>query len=352
MSVPAQQKALVLPKAHGDWELQTIDVPKPGQGEVVVKIEATALNPVDWKIKDYNFIVEEYPAVLGSDAAGTVVQLGEGVTNVAVGDKVVYHGQLGNNKLCTFQQYGIADANFLAKVPPNVSVEEASSVPVGITAAFVGLYGSDWESGGAQLTPPWAEGGRGKYAGEPIFVLGGSSSVGQYVIQLAKLSGFSPIITTVSPRNFDLVKSLGATHPVDRSLSSSAIVEEVKKIASKPVKIVYDSISLKDTQNTGYDVLASGGILVTVLSPQVDKEKIADDKKIKSTFGSPYVAPNKQIGIEFWSHAAEYLSSGDIRPNNVEVAPGGLAALPKLAERQKKGEVSATKLVVRPQETA
>lgn len=88
MSIPTTQKATVVPKAHAPFELTTIDVPKPEEGEVLVRVEATALNPVDWKIQAYNFFVKDYPAVLGTDIAGTVVQLGSGVTNVAVGDKV------------------------------------------------------------------------------------------------------------------------------------------------------------------------------------------------------------------------------------------------------------------------
>ena len=82
------QKALVLDKQFGDFVLTTIPIPKPQPEEVIVKVEAAGLNPVDWKIQAYNFFVKDYPAVLGTDIAGTVVQLGSGVTNVAVGDKV------------------------------------------------------------------------------------------------------------------------------------------------------------------------------------------------------------------------------------------------------------------------
>lgn len=88
MSIPTQQKALVVPEAHAPFKLTTLDVPQPEAGEVLVRVEATALNPVDWKIQAYNFLIQEYPAVLGTDIAGTVVKLGAGVTNVAVGDRV------------------------------------------------------------------------------------------------------------------------------------------------------------------------------------------------------------------------------------------------------------------------
>lgn len=85
---PSQQKVLYLTKKHGSFEVHTANVLKPGPGQILVKVEATALNPVDWKIQKYDIYVKEYPAILGADAAGTVEELGEGVTGFAKGDRV------------------------------------------------------------------------------------------------------------------------------------------------------------------------------------------------------------------------------------------------------------------------
>ena len=85
---PTQQKALLLQTKQGEFAVGTIDVPKPGPGEILVKVEAAGLNPVDWVVQAYGIFVTEYPAVLGSDSAGEVVELGEGVTSFVVGDKV------------------------------------------------------------------------------------------------------------------------------------------------------------------------------------------------------------------------------------------------------------------------
>lgn len=81
-------KALLLEKKFGDLVLGDIETPKPGPGEILVKVHAAALNPVDWKIKKYGFFVEKFPAVLGTDIAGEVSKLGEGVIDFAVGDRV------------------------------------------------------------------------------------------------------------------------------------------------------------------------------------------------------------------------------------------------------------------------
>ena len=82
------QKALYLVEAKGALAVRERDIPTPGPGEILVEIHATALNPVDWKIQAFDFFIKEYPAILGTDAAGIVKAVGEGVTNLAVGDKV------------------------------------------------------------------------------------------------------------------------------------------------------------------------------------------------------------------------------------------------------------------------
>lgn len=85
---PSQQKALYLAKKNGPFEIHAAYVPKPGPGQILVKVEASGLNPADWKIQLWGILVEEYPSVLGSDIAGTVEELGEAVTGFAKGDRV------------------------------------------------------------------------------------------------------------------------------------------------------------------------------------------------------------------------------------------------------------------------
>ena len=85
----AEQKALFLLEKKGQWAVGSKSIQKPAAGELLVKIHATALNPVDWKIREtYGDIITGYPAVLGTDSAGTVEEIGEGVAGFAKGDKV------------------------------------------------------------------------------------------------------------------------------------------------------------------------------------------------------------------------------------------------------------------------
>lgn len=85
MTLPTKHKALVL-KAQNDLSIETFDVYHPEAGELLVRVEAVALNPADWKLRDRGF--QRYPTVLGLDAAGVVVAVGDGVTSTAVGDKM------------------------------------------------------------------------------------------------------------------------------------------------------------------------------------------------------------------------------------------------------------------------
>ena len=134
-------------------------------------------------------------------------------------------------------------------------------------------------------------------------------------IQVAKLSKFSPIITTASPHNEALLKSLGATHVLDRSLPASKLAAEVAQLAGgKPVELVYDAVSLPDTQTLGYEVLAPGGALLLTLAPQIpeDKKKADDNKKIVHVFGNVHTPENRQLGIEQYSRLTEWLRTGAI----------------------------------------
>ena len=85
---PSTQKALVLETKFGKFNLRTTPVPKPGPGEILIKIKSTALNPVDWKIQKYSILTDKYPAIIGVDIAGDVEEIGEGVTGFQKGDKV------------------------------------------------------------------------------------------------------------------------------------------------------------------------------------------------------------------------------------------------------------------------
>lgn len=229
----------------------------------------------------------------------------------------------------------LADQHIHTQIPDNVSYDEASTVPVGLGTAALGLFtpyvhpGRHFNSVG--LTAPWEEGGLGKYAGKPIVIFGGASSVGQYgtstsnketyhtlnerpAIQVAKLSGFSPIITTASLHNIDLLRSLGATHVVDRKLSTEKLREELSKITKEPLDLIYDAISLPETQLPAYELLAQGGTLALVSPPAIPSEKIVPGKRFFPVFGeSMFPEENRTATARLYQKLTAWLEEGLIR---------------------------------------
>ncbi|KAG2153981.1 chaperonin 10-like protein [Suillus clintonianus] len=343
-----QQKALILLEKQGNFKVGSRSIPTPGTGQLLVKVYSAALNPVDYKIQVDGIFVTHYPAVLGVDIAGIVEELGEGVENFREGDKVLAHGNFYMIDQGAFQQYTLAVATFTAKIPSSQSFDSAATVPLGVDTAVAGLYGKHL---GAGITPPWAKIVNDHEPKKPIVILGGSSSVGSYTIQLARLSGFYPIITTASPSNEDLVKDYGATHFFDRHLSASQLMVAINKVTDSPIRIVYDAISLPETQSVGWGLLAQNGILVLTL-PALVKEDEGKGRKAVHTIGSPHLPHNNQeLFRSSWGMIEKWLLEGIIQPNNREILPNGLEGIIGGLERMRMEQVSGTKLVAHPQET-
>ena len=116
-------------------------------------------------------------------------------------------------------------------------------------------------------------------------------------IQLARLSGFSPLITTASAHNRNLLTSLGATHVLDRTLSSNALKEQVAQITDTPITYIFDAVSLKETQQAAFSLLAPGGTLAVVTEPHVKGGE--ENKQVFIVLGSFFVPQNRELGVKF-----------------------------------------------------
>ncbi|KAI0092860.1 GroES-like protein [Irpex rosettiformis] len=356
-------KALTFAGPAVPFELTDRPTPKPGPDQVLIKNVAAALNPADYIIQHLGIWVDHfgYPALVGLDGAGEIVAIGEGVQGRNVGDRVLYNSNIHPDTM-TFQEYGIADAVQTAKIPPNVSFEQASTLPVGFATAAIGLYQESKPRGGIALTAPWEEGGLNKYAGQTALVTGGASSVGQFAIQLLRLSGFSPIIATASKHNEAYCKAAGATHVIDyHDVPYSDLPAAVKKITSEPISVIYDAVALPDVQKAVWEILAPNGSLASVAPPSFGKdgERNEDGKLVSWVYGSangPYGSANGPYNYEFgkkmYVAITKLLESGDIKPNNVEIVPNGLAGIPDALTQLALKKVSGVKLVARVAETS
>ncbi|KAJ8072143.1 hypothetical protein PM082_015701 [Marasmius tenuissimus] len=266
-------------RSESAYTLITKPIPAPGPTEVLVKLEGSALQPLEWRIPVIAplFNSLKFPASAGVDGAGVVESVGSEVKRLKKGDRVLFQGWLEYD-YTTFQQYALAPEIFVAKLPSSLSTLEASSIPSAVVTAAAGFshpesaipspteVGQHLKSffdgrGGAGVKPFWEDGAEGVKAGEPILILGGSSSVGQLVIQIAKHLGYSPIITTSSLKHTDHLKSLGATHVLDRSTPDVSLVSDIQAITqNKPIELVYDAVGA--ITQAQIDLLAPGGAFV------------------------------------------------------------------------------------------
>ncbi|KAF5327579.1 hypothetical protein D9619_004348 [Psilocybe cf. subviscida] len=344
---PSVQKALYTLKKKGEFIVgDIIPVPTPGPGEVLVKVMAAGLNPGDWKVREYGEVFEEFPAVFGFDYAGVIEQLGEGVEGFKVGDRVFTESAMTNGH-GGFQQYALAVASTLPKIPDNISFEEASTLGVALTTAYVGLYQSLPDGFG--LPEPTPSRIHQERRG-PFVVLGGSTSCGQVVMQFAKLSGFDPIIATASLSNTESLKAVGATHVFARNLSAEELLAKISSVTSEPLKYVFDVVSSEQTENIGMSILAEGGHFATLsihpgVKPQPSKGLIKVKGWLRIDKNIPLLEPF------YRNHATEFLGKGLIKSNAIEVLPNGLHGIPDGLKRLQNFEVSKMRLVAHPQDT-
>ncbi|KLU81757.1 zinc-binding oxidoreductase CipB [Magnaporthiopsis poae ATCC 64411] len=219
---------LVAAKAR-PLDVREAPYPVPGPGEIVVKNAAVALNPIDYiKQSLGNFLYShiKYPFITGCDVAGVVVDVGPDVTRFKVGDRVVGNA-LGMEKkhnkssMCGFQLYTVLLAKMTSPVPESISLARAAVIPLGLSTASCGLFQKD-QLGLRHPSPSRPQ--QENEAPEVVLIWGGSSSVGCNAIQLATAAGYQ-VVTTCSPKNFDLVRSLGAKAAFD--YGSKTVVDDV-----------------------------------------------------------------------------------------------------------------------------
>lgn len=354
MAIPPTFPAATLAdKTSREHDITTRSLPPLGADEVGIRITATAINPVDWKIRDYGVFLDSYPAVLGSDAAGTIAAVGSNVSNFAIGDRVFFQGIVRNYDSSTFQTYCKMPAALVAKTPSLVSDEQAAGISLATVAALTGIYD---RSGRGVAPPPWEAGGAQAGKGKAMVVLGGSSSVGQYAIQLARLSGYDQIVTSASQSHHEYLKGLGATVVLDRM--QATVSQYVAGLGSLPIDFVFDSISLKDTQVLGIEILQAakvqaGSPLVTVMQPEADAQALGASKEPKVEvhavmgLGS---APNlRYLSEPLFAHLGGedgWVATGEYVPNRVVVVEGGLEKIDEALNKNRAG-ASGEKVVLR-----
>ncbi|MDC3412116.1 NADP-dependent oxidoreductase [Aquibacillus sp. 3ASR75-11] len=234
-------KAIVINEYGSKEVLKETEIPKPDitDDQVLVEVHATSINPIDWKTRA-GYLQEKldfsFPIILGWDVAGTIVEVGDKVTDYQIGDEVFARPATTPNG--TYAEFTAVDENLLAKKPENVTFEEAASIPlVGLTA---------WQCL-VDIT--------NIKKGDTVLIHAGSGGVGSIAIQLAKHFG-AFVATTASEQNEAYVKELGADQFINYKTQN--FEEELSDF-----DIVLDTMG-GDILEKSYTVLKRGGKLVTI----------------------------------------------------------------------------------------
>lgn len=245
-TIPAIHKALV--QEGKDIVIKEAPIPDVGENEILVKVRAIGINPID--VKTYQYFPTE-GAYIGCDFTGEVVKLGPNLkADIKVGDKVSATVSGNNVGRGAFAHYAKAFSDIVWKIPEGtLSFEEAAATASPLNTAFQALFGTK-ELGLTQhldSAPP--KGTENRW----VFIYGGSTGLGQFGIQLLKLSGYK-VVTVASPRNHELLKGLGADAVFD--YKDPDMIKKVKDVAGNSISHVFDAISTKDTQLASVKVLA------------------------------------------------------------------------------------------------
>ncbi|MDQ3202822.1 MAG: zinc-dependent alcohol dehydrogenase family protein [Pseudomonadota bacterium] len=240
-------KALLLKSFGGpeSFELSEVPTPVPQAGQVLVRVHATSVNPLDFQVRrgDYPDLVQ-LPTITGHDVSGVVEAVGPGVTSFAPGDEVWYTPQIFDGP-GSYAEYHVAHESIVARKPASLSHLEAASLTL--------VGGTAWEALVVRAA---------LRVGESILIHGGAGGVGHVAIQMAKAIG-ARVFTTVRETNFEFAKSLGADVMIDYEKEDYVDVI-MRDTAGRGVDVVFDTIG-GNTLSRSPDALAQLGRVVSIV---------------------------------------------------------------------------------------
>lgn len=203
-------KAMVIKEFGGPSVFSIAGVPTPyaGEGEVVIEVKASSVNPVDYKIRDgrARFLAPSQPTILHADAAGVISEIGAGVTDFEVGDRVMSFACGLAGKPGALAEFMAADARMVAKIPDSLTFEQAAALPLVSVTSWYNIVEA------ANARP-----------GQLILIMGGTGGVGHIALQLAKWKGAHVVAICGSEENCAIAKELGADDVANyRTLATEA----------------------------------------------------------------------------------------------------------------------------------
>ncbi|KIK02460.1 hypothetical protein K443DRAFT_96876 [Laccaria amethystina LaAM-08-1] len=338
-------------------KIDAIQIPTrtPGEGDILIKTSAAAISLFDTYPVDRGFLINAYPLILGFNGAGTVVKVGTGVHDFKVGDRVVAI-TMDPVQGKSSQEYITVSRTLCAKIPDSLSFPEAATIPDNFVTAFYVLFSQL----GLPIPPSFPAPTVPSDSNTPMLVYGAGSTVGQYVIQLLQLAGYTNVIATASAKHHANLRSLGATHTFD--YNSPSLVEDVTKAAGGKVTVAIDCVSVKESLAILGKIVSAPG-KVAFLLPIKEGSTITGNVEEKLYMNlpddiNPFPKDIKVFEIKTFLYQqdevlreklmpkflSELLEAGLIKPNKVRLFDHGSikerveAALDQLRHNTIKGE--------------
>ena len=289
--------------AYGGPELMQLDdapVPACGAGDLLVRVVAAGVNPIDWKMRSGAMaeqMPKSFPATLGSDAAGVVAALGGGVSGFELGDEVCFYAEFARGG--TYAEYVAVEASQVAKKPRTASFATSAALPMAGQAAWTALTETAKVERGMR-----------------VLIHGGAGALGTTAVQLAKEHG-AHVTATASGDGLALVRSLGADEWIDYR------TQRFEQIA-RDMDIVLDTLG-GPTQEASWATLRRGGILVATAMPPPPERAAAAGVRAAFVFTLPRA--------EVLAQLAERVDDGRLR-----IVVGQEFALADAAQAHRLGE--------------
>lgn len=333
-------------------------IPVPANDEVVVKVAAVCLNPIDWKIL-YG-AKSSAPTILGCDLAGTVASIGDEVTAIEVGDRVIGFTAGGNPLRPSdgaFAQYVAVPAHVVLRLPQSMSFESGATLPTPIFVSGFSLYRNlsvrypSLPSEAADSTPTTDDPNRSN----SILIYGGGTSNGSMQIQLAKLSGLV-VYTVCSQASHNIVKQFGADYIFYHDGPSS--LDHLRVATQGQIQIVVDCIATEQSAAIcASNMEISGGKYISftgaiIRDPRITTINIFGFTMLNREFLFEAIGFRADINVEDVTFAAEFARRAErlialnaIKPSAAEIRTGGLHGIVSGLEDMKAGRVRGKRLV-------
>ncbi|ARJ65738.1 hypothetical protein WV31_08760 [Magnetospirillum sp. ME-1] len=248
-------KAIICDRFGGPevMRLDEIETPTPGPGEVLIRVHAAGVNPVDWKIREgglARLFPCKFPLIPGWDAAGTIAALGDGVTGLSLGERVWSFCRKPDIQWGTYAEYVVMSADGVAPMPANYTFAQASTVPLAALTAWQSLLEV------AQLRP-----------GQSVLIHAGAGGVGGFAVPMAKWVG-ARVIATAQAANHEYVRALGADHVID--YAAEDFVAATRALAPEGVDMAFGTVG-GEVLTRSYETVRAGGLLVSI-TDKTDKD--------------------------------------------------------------------------------